>query len=432
MNTKAGETAVVPGSDRISRRVMMRHLAAAGTAMSGLGLLSACGSSAVEVAEEPTVTRIPVEGAPTDVPADFIAGASPAVEEGEQVAEAPSDGEAAGDGGGGQAGQEHIVEMTDELLFVPDSLTINVGDTVTWTTVGAVPHTSTADPEQALDPDFVKLPEGAEPWDSGIVNTDESWSHTFEVPGEYVYFCDPHQTAGMVASLTVVEGEVVAEASPTGGEAAPQGGATTVELEGYDIGWRPETLSVPVGGTIKMFNSGAAQHNFVVEGYNEDAPVDLPVGGEIVEWQVPDDLTLGEYVFYCAVPGHREAGMEGVLTITEGGTQIAATEGEGTASPEQGVEGASVAQLEGFDIGWTQTDLEVPSGGTIEMTNVGSAHHNFAIDEYKNGEVLVELPVDGEPVSWEVPADLAPGSYTFFCAVPGHRQAGMEGTLTIV
>ena len=103
------------------------------------------------------------------------------------------------------AGGTHVVEMTDQLMFVPDDLTINVGETVTWITIGAIPHTSTADPEQAVDPDFIQLPEGAETWDSGIVNTDEEFSHTFEVPGEYVYFCTPHQKTGMVASLTVKE-----------------------------------------------------------------------------------------------------------------------------------------------------------------------------------------------------------------------------------
>jgi len=104
------------------------------------------------------------------------------------------------------AAATHLVEMTDELKFVPTELTINVGDTVTWRTVGAAPHTSTCDPDKANDPEeHVQLPEGAETWDSGFVNTDEEFSHTFEVPGGYTYFCIPHEAVGMVASLTVLE-----------------------------------------------------------------------------------------------------------------------------------------------------------------------------------------------------------------------------------
>jgi azurin len=52
----------------------------------------------------------------------------------------------------------------------------------------------------------------------------------------------------------------------------------------------------------------------VVEGYNDDAPVDMPIG-ETVPWTVPADLAPGTYTFYCAIPGHR-ALMEGTITIT--------------------------------------------------------------------------------------------------------------------
>lgn len=47
------------------------------------------------------------------------------------------------------------------------------------------------------------LPSGAQPWDSGIVAAGQSWSYTFTTPGEYTYFCIPHEAAGMVAKLTV-------------------------------------------------------------------------------------------------------------------------------------------------------------------------------------------------------------------------------------
>jgi plastocyanin len=94
-------------------------------------------------------------------------------------------------------------------------------------------------------------------------------------------------------------------------------------------------------------------------------------------------------------------------------------------------EAAAEVELEAFDIGWTQTELTVSKGGAITMVNTGSAPHNFAIDGYRNDEVLEDLPVDGEPVTWQVPDDLEPGTYTFYCEIPGHRAQGMEGTLTV-
>ena len=102
-------------------------------------------------------------------------------------------------------------------------------------------------------------------------------------------------------------------ATPAGAMPAANG---PVELEGYDIGWTQKELTVPVGGTIDMYNSGFLEHNFAVEGYNDANPVDLPTGGQHVMWTVPPDLAPGTYTFYCTVPGHREAGMVGTLTIT--------------------------------------------------------------------------------------------------------------------
>ena len=94
--------------------------------------------------------------------------------------------------------------MNDQLKFVPDQLTISVGDTVTWRVVGFVPHTSTCDPSKAMNPDeHVKLPSGAEPWDSGNLNQGQEFSHTFTVAGEYTYFCIPHEAAGMIGHITV-------------------------------------------------------------------------------------------------------------------------------------------------------------------------------------------------------------------------------------
>lgn len=103
----------------------------------------------------------------------------------------------------GSTGGGTVIEMNDDNRFVPENATIKVGDTVTWRNVGSVGHTITGDPSRATKESSVRLPAGAGPWDSGYVSGDKSWSRKFDTPGEYTYFCIPHEAMGMVASLTV-------------------------------------------------------------------------------------------------------------------------------------------------------------------------------------------------------------------------------------
>ncbi len=96
-----------------------------------------------------------------------------------------------------------VIEMNDQNRFVPEKVTLRVGDTVTWRNVGSVAHTVTGDPSKAMQESSVRLPAGAKPWDSGYIAGGQSWSRKFDTPGEYTYFCIPHEAMGMVASLTV-------------------------------------------------------------------------------------------------------------------------------------------------------------------------------------------------------------------------------------
>ena len=98
-----------------------------------------------------------------------------------------------------------VIEMNDQMQFVPGHVTIRAGQTVTWRNVGAMVHTSTCDPGRAQRPEHAVLPVGAEPWDSGLIRTGESWSRTFDIAGEYAYVCTPHEAGGMIGSLTVKE-----------------------------------------------------------------------------------------------------------------------------------------------------------------------------------------------------------------------------------
>ena len=76
-----------------------------------------------------------------------------------------------------------------------------------------------------------------------------------------------------------------------------------------------KTLTATAGSvTFTLTNDAPVPHDLAIEGNGVDAgPSDTIQGGETADLTV--DLQPGTYTFYCAVPGHREAGMEGTLTV---------------------------------------------------------------------------------------------------------------------
>ncbi len=123
---------------------------------------------------------------------------------------------------------------------------------------------------------------------------------------------DPNATPVEDATSAPSGGAAVG-GTEAGGE-APAGGEV-VELASPGIAWSTNEITIARGGTIHLVNDGSGgPHNFIIEGYNDDAPVDMPAPSE-VDWVVPDDVPTGEHVFYCGIPGHR-ALMEGTITIT--------------------------------------------------------------------------------------------------------------------
>lgn len=71
-----------------------------------------------------------------------------------------------------------------------------------------------------------------------------------------------------------------------------------------------------------------------------------------------------------------------------------------------------------------------PGSVAITMGNNSGVTHNIAIQSGTSGPVLGASKIISKG-SVSVNVSLKPGSYTFFCQVPGHRQAGMLGTLTV-
>jgi plastocyanin len=81
-------------------------------------------------------------------------------------------------------------------------------------------------------------------------------------------------------------------------------------------------------------------------------------------------------------------------------------------------------------LAYTQTEVSGPAGDdTIEFTNDSSTPHDVTIEDSSGSQVAQTDTISGDTA--DATANLPAGTYTFFCSVDGHRDAGMEGTLTI-
>jgi plastocyanin len=66
---------------------------------------------------------------------------------------------------------------------------------------------------------------------------------------------------------------------------------------------------------------------------------------------------------------------------------------------------------------------------TVDFTNNSALQHDVVLVDPQN-KILGQTPVfQGGTKSFTT--TLAPGTYTYYCSVPGHRQAEMQGTLTV-
>jgi plastocyanin len=140
---------------------------------------------------------------------------------------------------------------------------------------------------------------------------------------------------------------------------------------------------------------------------------------------MPADLVTGEdaedvaaYVAQAAAKGGEDTGAL---------AQVGAAKAEGTAQAKNGV--LTIPADPGGSIAYQFANAEAPAGELdVRSPNESSTDHDIAIEGNgvnEKGEVVKNGGVS------EFKADLQPGEYTFFCTVPGHREGGMEGTLTV-
>jgi len=105
---------------------------------------------------------------------------------------------------------------------------------------------------------------------------------------------------------------------------------------------------------------------------------------------------------------------------------------EPAAKKQPAANSASTVKLapEGDQLMFDTDTLTAKAGKvTVDFTNNSAIPHDVVVSDSSN-KVLGKTPVfDGGTKSFNV--TLKPATYTYYCSVPGHRQAGMQGTLTV-
>jgi plastocyanin len=121
-------------------------------------------------------------------------------------------------------------------------------------------------------------------------------------------------------------------------------------------------------------------------------------------------------------------------TASDNGAATTTESGGGEKAGGSGGAGGGSAALE-FEsdpsgaLAYTTTQASTKAGNvTVEFNNPQAVPHDVAIEE-SSGKTIGQTEVITEG-SDSTTVDLKPGKYTFYCSVPGHREAGMEGTLT--
>jgi manganese oxidase len=122
--------------------------------------------------------------------------------------------------------------------------------------------------------------------------------------------------------------------------------------------------------------------------------------------------------------------LAAVALVLSGGALITSVARDGgapaAATADAAVAPASVAvELSEFAI--APEAIEVPAGGTLEVSNAGAIAHDLAVIGEDVGTAMLN-PGESESLSL---AGLAPGTYEVHCTVAGHEAGGMKATLTV-
>ena len=230
----------------------------------------------------------------------------------------------------------------------------------------------------------------------------------------------PTKITDVAGAPTLADMATPPDVSAGAGAGGSAGGApaTTVALKAVDLKFEPAdfTIAADTDVTIDFANAGALTHNFYMP-KPEFTSKEL-TGGQAETFKL--NLPAGTYDYWCPVPGHKEAGMVGKITV--GGAAAA------PAAAPAGAPAATTVALSAVDLKFEPADFTIAAGTdvTINLKNNGVLQHNFYLDKTKYTSKVLQ---GGESESFKL--NLPAGTYDYWCPEPGHKEAGMVGKITV-
>jgi plastocyanin len=132
----------------------------------------------------------------------------------------------------------------------------------------------------------------------------------------------------------------------------------------------------------------------------------------------------------CGSSSNSTSSSSSAATTAAPATTPSTSTSGGAAAPAAGAQALSLAANPEGQLKFTSASLTAKAGSaTISFENKSPVEHNLTIAS-SSGSVVGSTPTFTGG-SKTVTVTLKPGTYKYYCTVPGHRQAGMEGILTV-
>jgi plastocyanin len=142
-------------------------------------------------------------------------------------------------------------------------------------------------------------------------------------------------------------------------------------------------------------------------------------------------LVVGAGAFAVANASEEQDKRNEELAGESAQAEAAVTEEAPAGAPAGAAETLDVTSPADGGLVFEPADLAAEAGTiTLAYANPSPVPHSIAVEDDGQENVLAESEVITES-EVEITAEFVPGEFIYFCTVPGHREAGMEGVLTV-